>query len=216
MATVSEFEPPRNLIVAAAHRGVLWRSGGPPAVTPREPQYQPRHPHGGYLSDPPHPLGGARLLRSQGGRGQDQAGGDPIAEAQISNTVYRHLVLAAAKQGPGGQTGTTRSLRDRLCTLTAGSSAKSLPDPPHHRQPRPSTAVQSPSRRGRSQKPCASWTAPESMARSSALLSSPSRLTATIQSTISTCPRSAWSRPCGVQAPDSGAAWSEGGANDRV
>ena len=33
-------------------------------------------------------------------------------------------------KGPGGQAGTTRSLRDRLCTLTTGSSAKSLPDPP--------------------------------------------------------------------------------------
>ncbi len=49
---------------------------------------------------------------------------------QISNTVYRHLALDAERKGPGGQAGTTRSLRDRLCTLTTGSSAKSLPDPP--------------------------------------------------------------------------------------
>jgi len=41
---------------------------------------------------------------------------------------------------PGGRAGTTRSLRDRLCTLAAGSSAKSLPDPPNLRQSRPSTA----------------------------------------------------------------------------
>jgi hypothetical protein len=32
-------------------------------------------------------------------------------------------------KGPGGQAGTTRGLRGRLCTLVAGSSAKSLPDP---------------------------------------------------------------------------------------
>jgi transposase len=65
---------------------------------------------------------------------------------QISNTVYRHLVLDAQKWGPGGQAGTTRSLRDRLCTLTAGSSAKSLPDPPNLSQSRPSTAGCAPGR----------------------------------------------------------------------
>jgi hypothetical protein len=32
-------------------------------------------------------------------------------------------------------------LRDQLCTLAAGSSAKSLPDPPNLRQSRPSTAA---------------------------------------------------------------------------
>ena len=39
-----------------------------------------------------------------------------------------------ASKGPGGQAGTTHSLRGRLCTLTTGSSAKSLPDPPNLRQ----------------------------------------------------------------------------------
>ena len=181
--------------MAAAHRGVLWRSGGPPLsrrgnrninhAIPMAAICQIRHTHSE----------GRAYFDRKVAEGKTKREAIRSLKRQISNTVYRHLVLAAAKQGPGGQTGTTRSLRDRLCTLTTGSSAKSLPDPPHHRQPRPSTAVQSPSRRGRSQKPCASWTAPESMARSSALLSSPSRLTATIQSTISTCPRSAWSRP---------------------
>jgi len=44
-------------------------------------------------------------------------------------------------KGPGGQAGTTHSLRGRLCTLAVGSSAKSLPDPPNLRQPRPSMAA---------------------------------------------------------------------------
>ena len=43
-------------------------------------------------------------------------------------------------KGPGGQAGTTRGLRGRLCTLAAGSSAKSLPDPPNAMDSRPSMA----------------------------------------------------------------------------
>jgi hypothetical protein len=39
-------------------------------------------------------------------------------------------------KGPGGQAGTTHSLRDWLCTLEAGSSAKSLPDPYDSRRSR--------------------------------------------------------------------------------
>ena len=49
---------------------------------------------------------------------------------QVSNAVYRQLVLDA-ERGPGGHQGTTHCQRDRLCILKAGSSAKSLPD--HHK-----------------------------------------------------------------------------------
>jgi len=38
---------------------------------------------------------------------------------------------------PGGQAGTTRGLRDRICILTSGPSVKSHPDPPDLRHLRP-------------------------------------------------------------------------------
>ena len=47
----------------------------------------------------------------------------------VANAVYRQPSSTPQSRGPGGQAGTTRGLRDRLCTLAAGSSAKSLPDP---------------------------------------------------------------------------------------
>ena len=59
----------------------------------------------------------------------------------VSNAVFLASSSSIPRsRGPGGRAGTTRSLRDRLCTLAAGSSAKSLPDPPNLRQSRPSTA----------------------------------------------------------------------------
>ena len=48
---------------------------------------------------------------------------------RVSNAVYRQPSSTHRSKGPRGQAGTTHSLRDRLCTLAAGSSAKSLPDP---------------------------------------------------------------------------------------
>jgi hypothetical protein len=59
----------------------------------------------------------------------------------VSNPVYRQLLLDTQAKGPGGQSGTTHSLRGRLCTLAAGSSAKSLPDPPNLRHSWPSMAA---------------------------------------------------------------------------
>jgi transposase len=85
---------------------------------------------------------GRMYFEKKVGRGQDQARGDPVAQApgqqrRLSPAPYRRTEV----RGPGGQGGTTRSLRDRLCTLAAGSSAKSLPDPPNLRHSRPSTAA---------------------------------------------------------------------------
>ena len=64
-----------------------------------------------------------------------------VAEGKTKREAIRSLKRQSAtpsigssssthtSRGPGGQAGTTHSLRDRLCTLTTGSSAKSLPDP---------------------------------------------------------------------------------------
>jgi transposase len=49
-----------------------------------------------------------------------------VSNASIGSSSSTHR-----RKGPGGQAGTTHSLRGRLCTLAADSSAKSLPDPPN-------------------------------------------------------------------------------------
>ena len=74
--------------------------------------------------------------------GQDQEGRHPLAEAaDLQHRLSAPRPRRPALRGPGGQAGTTRGLRDRLCTLTTGSSAKSLPDPPNLRHSRPSMAA---------------------------------------------------------------------------
>jgi len=53
----------------------------PPAESTRQPPAQPCRPHGGHLPDPPDGLGRSGLLRAEGGRGQDQAGGHSVPQA---------------------------------------------------------------------------------------------------------------------------------------
>ena len=48
---------------------------------------------------------------------------------QISNAVYRQLLLDAAIGGPGGHSGTTRCLRDRLFTLRDRFFGEVTPEP---------------------------------------------------------------------------------------
>ncbi len=80
-------------------------------------------------SDPPAPLRGAGVLRSQGGRGQDQARGAALAQAPREQ---RRLSPAGHRRpigGPGGHQGTTRSLRGRLCTLNGRLFGEVTPGP---------------------------------------------------------------------------------------
>jgi transposase len=93
----------RRLCGNRSGRAFLGRSGLSPALAARPPSPQQRHPHGGDLSDPPAPLSGTGLLRSQGGRGQDQARGSALAQAP---RLQRRLSPA----GPRCRKGSGRTL----------------------------------------------------------------------------------------------------------
>jgi hypothetical protein len=64
-------------------------------VTARQPQPQPGPPPGRDPSDASSALRRPRLRRPQSRRRQDQTRSDPRVERQISNAVYRQLVIDA-------------------------------------------------------------------------------------------------------------------------
>ena len=69
------------------------------------------------------------LLRAQGRRRQDEEGSAPLAQAP---DLQRRLPPAAARRpigGPGGHSGTTRCLRDRLFTLRDRLFGEVTPEP---------------------------------------------------------------------------------------
>ena len=114
--------------------GQPLRTAGLLGFAKSSPAPQSRHPYGGHLPDPSDPVRGSGLLREEGGRGQDQERRHPFAQAEdLQHRLPSPGLRRPAIRGPGGQAGTTHSQRDRLCTLTTGSSAKSLPDPPNLR-----------------------------------------------------------------------------------
>jgi transposase len=84
-------------------------SGGrkaPPAEQAREPQDQPRHPHGRHHPDPAAPQRGPRLLRQEAGRGQDAPGGPARPETADQRRRLRPPPRrrgAEQSRDPGGQ-----------------------------------------------------------------------------------------------------------------
>ena len=69
------------------------------------------------------------LLRAKGRRGQDQEGSPPLAQAPDQQ---RRLPTAPPRRpigGPGGHSGTTRCLRDRLFTLHDRFFGEVTPEP---------------------------------------------------------------------------------------
>ena len=98
-------------------------------VTTRKPTAQPRPSHGGHLSDPPERVGGSDVFRPQGCRGQDEEGSGQILEAPGEQ---RCVPTAGARRpigGPGGHSGTTHCLRDRLFTLRDRLFGEVTPEP---------------------------------------------------------------------------------------
>ena len=102
-------------------------------LNPRgQPTAQPRHPHDRRHPSPQRHTG-SRLLPAQAGRGPQPQRGDAIPQA-----AHQRCRLPATRRrqpplnsGPGRAHGNdSTGQRDRLCTLTAGSSVKPLPDPP--------------------------------------------------------------------------------------
>ena len=86
-------------------------SGGrkaPPAEQAREPQDQPRHPHGRHHPDPAAPQRGPRLLRQEAGRGQDAPGGPARPETADQRRRLRpppRRRAARSRPGPGTREG---------------------------------------------------------------------------------------------------------------
>ena len=98
--SVLQPEPVRLLCRCSSHRTLLGWQGRPPSQPPRQPAAQPRHPHGGHLSDPPEGLRRSGLLRAEGGRGQDQAGSDLVPQAsgqqrRLSTAPHRRTEVRA-------------------------------------------------------------------------------------------------------------------------
>jgi transposase len=82
----------------------------------RQPPAQPCRPHGGHLPDPPDGLGRSGLLRAEGGRGQDQAGGHSVPQAsrqqrRVPPAPHRHTEVRAREDK-----------RERLVACVTGSA----------------------------------------------------------------------------------------------
>ena len=108
---------------------VLGWPSRPPGLPTREPSAQPRAAHGRRHPDPQSRDRGTHLLRAQGRRGQDQEGGAPLTQAPDQQ---RRLPPAAPRRpigGPGGHSGTTQCLRDRLFTLRDRLFGEVTPEP---------------------------------------------------------------------------------------
>ena len=124
-------------------------SSGPvdpaPAQPTRQPPAQPRHPHDRRHPGPQRHTR-PRLLPAQAGRRPQPQRSDARPQAahqrrRLPPTRHRQPPLTS---GPGRAHGNvSNGQRDRLYTLTAGSSVKPLPDPPRRYAPRttPSSAA---------------------------------------------------------------------------
>ena len=130
----SEPRPVRRLQRHRTHRAVFGWSSRPSTVSAWQPPAQPRHPHGGHLPDPPDPLRGPCLLREKVAEGKTKK----EAVRSLKRQISQHRLPASRPRRPAIRAREDKrerlfSQRDRLCTLTAGSSVKSLPDPPNLR-----------------------------------------------------------------------------------
>ena len=74
-------------------------------------------------------IGGPRLLRAQGRRGQDQEGSPPLAQAPHQQRRLPPTPPRRSIRGPGGHSGTTHCLRDRLFTLRDRLFGEVTPEP---------------------------------------------------------------------------------------
>jgi hypothetical protein len=111
-----------------------------PAVAARQPQAQPRDPHGRDHSDPPHPQPGPRLLPAEARRGQDPQGSAVLPEAADQRRHLRPATRRRPHEGPGRATGEPLCLQgSRAHTPHTGSSGKPLPGPRPAYDPRQDT-----------------------------------------------------------------------------
>jgi transposase len=129
---IRRFAKPRRLCLLQRNRTcrvLLWWPHSAPGLGARLSNAQPRAAHGSHLSDPPDELGRSDLLRTPGGRTQDQEGSDPRSQA---TPLERGLSPTAPRRpigGPGGHSGTTRCLRDRPFTLHGRLFGEVTPEP---------------------------------------------------------------------------------------
>jgi hypothetical protein len=86
-------------------RGVLWREEDLPAVAARQPQAQPRHPHGRDHPDLARSQQRPRLLRAQDRRGEDPQGSLALPEAADQRRYLRPATGRCSYSGPGRATG---------------------------------------------------------------------------------------------------------------
>ena len=107
----------------------LGRPSRPPRLPTREPSAQPRAAHGRRHPDPQSRNRGTHLFRAQGRRGQDQERGPPLTQAPDQQRRLPPAPPRRAIRGPGGHSGTTRCLRDRLFTLRDRFFGEVTPEP---------------------------------------------------------------------------------------
>jgi transposase len=108
-----------------ADRGVLGEPQGPPAVPPREPAPQPRHPHGRSHPDPPLSQRRPGLLRPQDRRGQDPQRSAPVPQAQSQR---RHLRPPPGRRQAHGSIGRARDPGGQPGNDSVASAAGSHPE----------------------------------------------------------------------------------------
>ena len=109
--------------------GMAGRPSGPSALTARKPAAQPRAPHGRRHPNTQSRDRRTHLLRAQGGRRKDQEGSTAFTQTP---DLQRRLSAAAPRRpigGPGGHSGTTPCLRDRLFTLRDPLFGEVTPEP---------------------------------------------------------------------------------------
>ena len=109
--------------------GMAGRPSGPSALTARKPAAQPRAPHGRRHPNTQSRDRRTHLLRAQGGRRKDQEGSTAFTQTP---DLQRRLSAAAPRRpigGPGGHSGTTPCLRDRLFTLRDRLFGEVTPEP---------------------------------------------------------------------------------------
>src|SRR5215472_3103473 len=132
--------PPRRLQRHRPDRGVLRRKEDLPAVAARQPQAQPRDPHGRDHSDLAYPQPGPRLLPAEARRGQDPQGSAALPQAADQRRHLRPATRRRPHEGPGRATGEPLCLQGgRAHTPHTGSSGKPLPGPRPAYDPRQDT-----------------------------------------------------------------------------
>lgn len=129
----SQTAPPRSKR-RAGHGCGIGSTRGQPAAQPRAAPHRrhpdrPTRPRAARTSNGNSPTGSRRRKRS---------GRSSAASATPSGANSRSISSVYDQRAREGKRGRLRSQRDRLCTLTGGSSTKPLPGPtstlrPHHR-----------------------------------------------------------------------------------